>query len=57
MKQKIHYPKEFIGIRYKKYKLIREYKWYALYESEQGWKICFDIEGIRSEMRWVNDHS
>lgn len=51
------YPEEFIGR--KKYKLVKEYKFFGLYETKQGYKICFDLEGIRSEIRRAmkNDNS
>lgn len=43
------YPEEFIGRHDKKYKLVKVYKHYAMYESEAGYKICFDLDGIKRE--------
>lgn len=53
------YPKEFIGLHGRKYKLIKEYKNFALYEAPKGYKICFDYNGIRREIRRAlkNDNS
>lgn len=51
MKQKIHYPVEFTGIRNRKYTLVKIYEHFALYRSEQGWTTCFNLESIRSEIR------
>lgn len=37
------YPKTFKGRWGKKYKLIKLYDRYGLYEAEAGYKICFDL--------------
>lgn len=44
------YPEEFTGMYDKKYKLIKQYKNYGLYMNiECGYKICFDLNGIKRE--------
>lgn len=56
MKQKIHYPEEFTGTRDIKYKLITVYDHFALYESEKGYKSCFNIDTIRRETAFTKNY-
>ena len=55
MKIQKNYPEEFIGRYGKKYKLIKAYRFYGLYISETGYKICFDLESIRRETIFKRD--
>lgn len=48
--QKITYPEEFKGLYGKKYTLVKVYKHYGLYITETGYRVCFDINGIKKEM-------
>lgn len=43
------YPKEFIGMWGKKYKLVKVYKNFALYETNH-YRTCYNLETILREM-------
>ena len=51
MKQKIDYPEEFIGMWGKRYKLVKVYKNFALYETKH-YRTCYNLETILREMAY-----